>query len=481
MDPNQLLTSEILSDVSFIMDIYGIVKGAGILAYHRVQKKGLENNVCVIMSQEEGVNRINTVCAETTKCSVSYNANHLTIVGGAALSIYDEKLSNLKRRRGLVGLADYIKKKTSDIDINWWPVVKCQDGMIPTSKSKGIVALVEYFIEELQIWFNRNVTYLTRRIQPYINGGRSLDNITPTVRLRRHTWQAGVFNIEVMFLVVDKLLKICDINVHDGGASQMWDSQGKEITDVRPMIEDPIYCDPDYSIQYLLLGSRIVAVPTIRNLMEQQLFAFDNLLRRGQAQLYAKALVHYRRAIFIRNILHSFQLQNPADHQNYVELLEIFGTNKPEFTEYTIQDMNGQILQSLQRHLHVLISLCATIPKKADEAIVELCQYVQELIQSERNKLINRLESLRHTLEEKRKKASMIQFKKEFITLTKKANDLVQQVKEKMDDQEFMTYMSTNSISDYMKIEHHIRDIDKRNLARIKETNERRRSYMQSL
>ena len=158
MNSNELLASEILSDVSFIIDLYSIVKGAGILASKRVQKEGLTNKVCVLMSKEEGINRMNTECAETTKCSVFYNANHLTIVGGAALSIYDEKLSLLKRRRGLIGLAEYIKKKTSDVDINWWPVVTCANGMIPISKSKAIVALVEYFIEELQTGFNRNAT-----------------------------------------------------------------------------------------------------------------------------------------------------------------------------------------------------------------------------------------------------------------------------------------------------------------------------------
>lgn len=437
------------------------------------------------MSHEKGVNRINTECAETTKCSVFYNANHLTIVGGAAMSIYDEKLSNLKRRRGLISLADYIKKKTSDVDINWWPVVTCINGMIPTSKSKAIVALVEYFIEELQIGFNRNASYLTRKIRPHMNGVQPLEVIKPTVRLRRHTWQAGVFNIEVLFLVKDKLLKLCDINIHDGGASQMWDSQGNVITDLRPMIEDPVYCNPDQGsgqpIRYLLVDNRMVAVPHIRSLVEQQLFAFDNLLRKGQAASQAKALIHYRRAIFIRNILQSFQLQNPNNKRNYAELLDVFGTDKPEFIEYVIQDMNGQIIQSLQKHLPVLVPLCANIPKKSDEAIVGLCQLVQELIQTERNKLQHRVEVLRHTLEEKRKKASTIQFKKEFIALQKQANDILQHITESMNDQEFTIYLSTKASSDFTNIEYRIRDIDKRHLARIKEANEQRRSYLQSL
>jgi hypothetical protein len=485
MDPNQLLASEILSDVSLILDIYGIVKGAGILASKRVQKEGLENKVCVIMSKEKGINRANTECAETTKCSVFYNANHMTIVGGAALSIYDEKLSNLKRRRGLVGLADYMKKKTSDVDINWWPMVKCRDGMIPTSKSKGIVALVEYFIEELQISFNRNTNYLTRKIQPRVNNMRALNTVTTTVRLRRHTWRAGVFNIEVLFLVRDKLLKICDINVHDGGASQMWDSHGNEITEVRPMIEDPVYSDPDKNsgqpLRYLLLGNRMVAVPHIRSLVEQQLFAFDNLLRKGEEVARAKALVHYRRAIFIRNILQSFQLHNPDDRQNYVELLDVFGAHNPEFIEYVIQDMNAQILQSVQKHLHILVPLCSQLPKKSDEAIVELCQLVQELVQSERNKLQVRLEEMSHTINDKIKKATTITFKREYMTFKKRAEHLLQQISQAMDDQEFATYLSTNASSDYMKIEHHIRDIDKRHLERLRQANEKRRLYRESL
>ena len=485
MDPNQLLASEILSDVSLILDIYGIVKGAGILASRRVQREGLENKVCIIPSKEEGVNRTNTQCLETTKCSVFYDANHLTIVGGAALSIYDEKLSHLKRRRGLISLADYMKKKTSDVDINWWPVVTCRDGMIPTSRSKGIVALVEYFMEELQNAFNRNASYLTRKIQPHVHNGRALDTITPTVRLRRHTWQAGVFNIEVLFLVRDKLLKICDINVHDGGASQQWDSQGNEITDVRPMIEDPVYCNPDKEsgqpLRYLLLGNRMVAVPHIRSLVEQQLFAFNNLLRKQDDAAQEKALVHYRRAVFIRNILQSFQLHNPDDQQNYVELLDVFGAHHPEFIEYVIQDIHSQILQHVQKHLPILIPLCSQLPKKSDEAIVELCQLVQELVQTERNKLQVRLEEMIHRIQDKIKKATTITFKREYMTFKKRAEHLLQQISQAMDDQEFATYLSTNATSDYMKIEYHIRDIDKRHLERLQQANEKRRMYRESL
>ena len=49
-----------------------------------------------------------------------FNKIIITIVGGAALNVYDYTLKALEERHTLEALENYIKKKTSDIDIVWW-------------------------------------------------------------------------------------------------------------------------------------------------------------------------------------------------------------------------------------------------------------------------------------------------------------------------------------------------------------------------
>ena len=112
--------------------------------------------------------------------------------------------------------------------------------------------------------------------------------------------------------------------------------------------------------------------------------------------------------------------------------------------------------------------------------MTELCEYVQEFVQLERNKLMARLQEQSHTIHEKLRKATTIPFKREYQTYEKQAIQLLQQV-EAMTDQEFITYLSTNASSDYMKIEHRVHDIDTRHLERLRQANEKRRMYRESL
>ena len=118
MDSNETLSSEILSHVEIIGDVYGIVKKAAIAASEKTglapKSKEKPKKTCIIMPNEVGIMRDAKVCLETTKFPITYDPNHLTIVGGAALNIYDYKLADLKKRRSLGELKEYIKKKLKD-------------------------------------------------------------------------------------------------------------------------------------------------------------------------------------------------------------------------------------------------------------------------------------------------------------------------------------------------------------------------------
>ena len=281
MDANELISSKILSDVEIIADIYNIVKAAGLAATNNPTVKSNHNDVCVLKPYQVGRTRLTEECRKTREYSIKYDANDITIVGGAALNVYDYKLRELKERRELEALDNYIKKKTSDIDIVWWPRSVSNKEII-TSKSEAIIQLAQAFREELQQKFNDAANDLDVKVKPYISNISNADELSIYVEMFQ-TRPAGVFNINVQFRIKDKILKICDISLHDSGAGQRYDADGNEITTMQFMTEDPVYCSPNTgnmnSITYLNVKGIDIGVSNIHAFVNQQMLAFDNLIR----------------------------------------------------------------------------------------------------------------------------------------------------------------------------------------------------------
>jgi hypothetical protein len=61
-------------------------------------------------------------------------------------------------------LNNYIKKKTSDIDMVWWPRPSTDKHLI-SSKSEAIIQLASVFREKLQEGFNTSTKVLESKIK----------------------------------------------------------------------------------------------------------------------------------------------------------------------------------------------------------------------------------------------------------------------------------------------------------------------------
>jgi len=460
MNFNELLAAEILSHVEIIGEIYRIVKKAGLLASRRVVKEGIKKT-CVIMSHEKGVMRDANVCLETTKFPLSYDPNHMTIIGGAALNIYDYKLRDLKKRRSLGELKEYIKKKTADIDINWWPIVTRED-MIPIISSEIIVHLANYFHQELQAEFDEHSSMLLQHIKPFIPNIKPEDRLQISVS-QRLTFLAGVYNYTIIFIIKDKILKICDINLHDAGSGQRYDKFGKEINELRPMIDDPTYCNPNqshvYSISYLSIGNEFVAVPNIVSLVQQQLFAFENLLRQNKTE---KALVNYRRVEFIQKALSSLNLHDPSNKRNYEELLEVFGTDNSEYVENIIQVIRMTMNVSIGNHLPSLAQLCMANQRKMDPSLSDLCSRVGEMIDEYRQKQANLYDQMIQSIEKKKKITRSRLFLQAYDSLLASIKNKKDQIVKQMTMNEIIQYKEQNGVHDYVEFVNKLENIDKR-------------------
>lgn len=422
MSYDEAISSTILSDVSIIADIYNIVKSAGLIASTDREVLAVNKDVRVIPANKPGENRKSVAAKEVIGTyEISYDANDITIVGGAALNIYDYKLQALKERRELASLEEYIKKKTSDIDIVWWPRTRTSNPII-TTRSEAIIKLVLVFKEKLIEKFEEKKRALESKIRPFITNATNADTLTILFEMIP-VYAAGVFNINIMFQMKGINLKMCDVIIHDSGSSQRFDMDGKEITDVRFMDNDPMYSFPNpgkyNSISYLNVNGIDIAVPNIKSLIKQQLFAFENMLRAKMI----KSFINYKRIQFIKKLLLSFKLKDTSNTRNFEELMEVFGTDQREYPEMVANEIDTEADESIIKLHPTIIELCGTVNTSRDQLVTELCAKARSIaegpkinakaLEEYRQKEIIRLGELKESVY-KEVKSSPKQFEKQF-------------------------------------------------------------------
>lgn len=367
------ITSMILADVTIIAHIYTIIKNAGINTISKKSIKDNQDDVCISKVNDEGSNRF--TCKASNNYSILYDANDIMIVGGAALNIYDYLLSDLKMRKEFGELEKYIKKKTSDIDIVWWPrSVHDKKGNfidkdIVVSKSNAIVELANQLKNELDIMFNQNRELLSSKIKKYITNAKVTDILHFSIGLNQ-VIPAGVWNITISFKIKEQEYKLCDIIIHDSGSSQQYDFNGNEINTLQFMTNDPIYCSPkqghNNSISYLNVNGIDIAVPNIQSFVKQQMLAFNNLIDKREL---TKGFINYKRVQFIKNILSSL---NIVDSKNKIDLLEVFKTDNIYYPQLIINEINYIENASIKRLSNKILKLCKTNISD-DDIIKDLC------------------------------------------------------------------------------------------------------------
>ncbi len=461
MNGDETVTSKILSNVDIIGAIYSIIKSAALEATNNDQVKREKNNVCVIKPYQPGITRT-AGCKDTREYSIEYNANDLMIVGGAALNIYDYALKGLKERREIGTLEAYLKKMTSDIDIVWWPRPST-DTEIITLKSEAIVIVLSTFTNILRNKLNEQTLKLLKTIREKITGFMNIPMLRIDVSAFQ-TFKAGVYNINITFIIGTKILKICDIIIHDSGASQRFDSDGNEITDLRYMIDDPMYCTPvpgqSNSINYINVNGIDIAVPNIVSFVHQQMFAFDNLMRMKQP----KSMINFKRVLFINNLLKGFKLNNNENKKNYKELLEVFGTNNSNYPTIIIEEINNRVDNSILKLSSDIKEVCSTIVN--DRVSSDVCQRRDALIaqiEEYRDKELDRLNQLFNI---SLKEAKLLKDKSQFQQIYTSYIKLLEQLRKR---HEYLISLEPTDVLLYKEKYNSNPDEDLQELERIKE------------
>jgi hypothetical protein len=410
MSLEESIASKILTDINIIADIYNIIQDAGFKAVNSDLVKATKNNVNIIKPNIKGINRKtvdcrgarydknknNKSCIKTNKYSIEYDANDIMIVGGSALNIYDYLLKEFKGKRGIAAMEEYIKKKTSDIDIVWWPrpPIRVDNNTIVTdeiivSTSDAIINLVKVFKEELENEFKKEdiKTKIKTQIEPYVYNTINLNDSNLEIVVNYfQTIPAGVHNININFHINNHIVKISDISIHDNGSSQLFDNNGNIINDLRSMYVDPVYCYPiqgyDNTISKFKINNIKVGLPNIYSFIKQQLLAFDNLMRTEQI----KSIINYKRVEYIKLLLQKWKPDNIGEKN-------ILGTDIPKLLFDISNIQNKSITLSRDKIINICISKDIS---RNDSIVTELCKnainpYIVNNIQ-EMQQIYNRLE-----------------------------------------------------------------------------------------
>jgi hypothetical protein len=234
------------------------------------------------------------VKAAGTRIDPKYNSEDITVIGGAAYSMFFMQLAG-------VGLPAMY---TSDIDMVWWTHTKVQNDVIT-----NLVPQVRTNLSTLSTLENvqKKLKYIISPLHRETYD-ESIQTITIQVSEPKTYAPQGLIinsNIQLSILINQTYIiqNICEIAIHNGVSSQRYTFQHMKIDNEMPAKDDPIYCD--HHKEYTIIASK-TRVPTVSRYITQQLFAYTNLRIMANAESIKKSHIRLYR------VLHFCLINEPA-------------------------------------------------------------------------------------------------------------------------------------------------------------------------
>jgi hypothetical protein len=283
--------------------------------------ENLKYNVNLLPIGEPGVTRrMKPIEYRSAIPLIQFYPQNITLVGGAAINVYDFILG--------ANRSQFMQKGTTDLDLVWWPdvitsIFQKTRGGTTVQIPHTVVSSSDIF----EVLANNVKLALTGGVQIFINQYRHLilNEILPKYNIHkyttagslikndihvRHTSIAGAYNIGIDLIFEKHLpgnqtdkttVRIGDISIHDGASSQESNTLEYQHTDI-------IYSNMQL-INYIPFTSGTIHVPYITRLIDQQKRALENRVKmvwngRRAELMTEKAQTHYRRLRYILNILH---------------------------------------------------------------------------------------------------------------------------------------------------------------------------------
>ena len=368
-DPKEWV-AELVSHPTIIAYIYEMVHLAGIKAVYDLEVHPVPYSSAPYLTlpvDQPGIIRTTHVPTASNR-PIEYHPDDLCVYGGAALTLYDDALRGLKRKHGVKSLEHYLRKRTTDIDMVWWPRTN-QANVVVVSQSPAIIKLVEKFTYELQSVCEQQQPTLLSLFQDTLQATHTVRTLSNLVVTREHVVPAGVHKVKFTCTLDGTPMELCEISVHDTGSSQLFDEAHQRINGLQPMIDDPAYCHSradgtNQSRVILSVRDIDIPVPNLKLYVKQQLFAFTNLIHIDGGD--QKALTSFRRAVLLKNLLDSFTQQS-VNKRNISEKINIHDVAE-------VKNDIVEMMEGVKRMFHGRIQpLCRGHRNQTDIGIQALC------------------------------------------------------------------------------------------------------------
>ncbi len=313
---------------------------------YRVQLNKIKN---IFKGDEDDKLIINPKAEEITDSSytLNYDPNTITIMGGAALNVYTTLLSEYIKTKGIIGLKDYVKRETTDIDIVWWPEYDKKDKAI-ISASPIIKKFVEILTEKIK---EKISTIEISGIKTFLVSNniddKAIAKFDDSVLTSKYKF--GSFQIYIYGITAKKeQIKLVDFTIHDTAS-------GQRTSEIKPMEDDPTYMNLEN-----IHSVNSINIPKISTFIKQQKYAFNNNPE--------KRKVYYYRLLYIEELL-----RNVTTNNNTKNIKNVFGE---DITKNTIKTN----LQNLNK-------INSTIQKFVSEERVDALKKELDRLKSEKKQL----------------------------------------------------------------------------------------------
>jgi len=368
------MAAHVLSRVENIIYLTGLINLAANNTMNSVAQLGVNarrNQTHILKSSwdlesQQGITR-RQAGMPTDTYRIVYNPADITLIGGSVLTIYDHLLPASKVQHDIKPLQSYMQRRTTDIDMVWWPTIKLNEESafmqtksdkerkamnaafvyekqqeIVISTSPAIMTVADVFEEQLRTVFQEAIPTIQTNVLIAL-----LENAVPiqvqSFRIdvaRRSQGITGTHTMVVSITVNGIIMEeICQISLHDGGSSQLYRRDGEQNTQLEHMTRDPVYCTVKNAYLVKLKEMNIhvpfvhtIQIPSVLHFVEQQMFAFGNnimpmlvesgpmqyvqqaphVLHAKQYERYTKAFAHFKRAFYLKLVMHAFNLSEPV-------------------------------------------------------------------------------------------------------------------------------------------------------------------------
>jgi hypothetical protein len=308
----------------------------------------------VLISQPTFISMIYTFvlkCAqESIKKNMPYRWADITVIGGAALVLYNSYMEGYKLRHEIGDVRNYLDRGTMDIDMTWNMNIH---PFVIQSYPKIVKELGMAFVNSINIKLGntkRNGQYIQRgnseglkTIKEYLINvapslRESIENMSVVIEFKDMVDRYGSFSIGISFKIDQDTFKIGDLTIHDGFNSQTYNEEHEHLPfRSTPLIFDPTYCTaglqfyPSHAVPmghemipnntFLISVENVpIRVPMTTRYAQQQLFSAGNQLL--SIPVKEKGYISLQRVVYLIYLISTHNPTVPQNVKNISNLLQ---------------------------------------------------------------------------------------------------------------------------------------------------------------